>query len=63
MCIIILSISQNIVTHMTIARQQLGKHNPGVTLSTKEGHPSLGNRPINPFPWRQILGKQPIVRL
>jgi hypothetical protein len=34
-------------THMPIARQRLGKHIPEVTLSTIEGHPSLGNGPIN----------------
>jgi hypothetical protein len=32
---------------MTVALQRLGKHSPGVTLSTTEGHPLLGNRPIN----------------
>jgi hypothetical protein len=32
---------------MTIAGQRLGKHSPGVTLSTIEGHPLLGNGPIN----------------
>jgi hypothetical protein len=32
---------------MTIARKLLGKHNPGVTLPTIEGHPLLGNGPIN----------------
>jgi hypothetical protein len=50
----------NIVTHMTIARQRLGKYIPGVTLSTVEGYPSLGNGIINThsrtreekcFPW------------
>jgi hypothetical protein len=32
---------------MTIARQRLGKHSPGVTLSTIEGHRLLGNETIN----------------
>jgi hypothetical protein len=63
MCIIILGISQNVAIHMTIVRQQLGKHIPGVTFSTIEGHPLLGNGPINTFPRRQILCKQPIARL
>jgi hypothetical protein len=31
---------------MTIPNQRLGKHIPGVTLSTI-GHPLLGNGPIN----------------
>jgi hypothetical protein len=31
---------------MIIARQQFGKHIPGVTL-TKIGRPLLGNEPIN----------------
>jgi hypothetical protein len=35
------------VTHMTIARQRLGKHIPGVTLSTIKGHPLLGNGSID----------------
>jgi hypothetical protein len=35
------------VTHMNIARQRLGKHIPEVTLSIIEGHPLLGNGPIN----------------
>jgi hypothetical protein len=30
-----------------IAMQWLGKHSPGVTFSTTEGHPLLGNGPIN----------------
>jgi hypothetical protein len=34
------------VTHMTIARQRIGKHSPGVTLSTI-GHSLLDNGPIN----------------
>jgi hypothetical protein len=38
---------QNILTYMTIARQRLGKNVPEVTLSTIEGHPLLGNEPIN----------------
>jgi hypothetical protein len=37
----------NIVTHMTIARQRLGKHCPGITLSTIEEYPLLGNGSIN----------------
>jgi hypothetical protein len=36
----------NIVTHMPLARQRLGKHIPEVTLSTTEGHPLLGKGPI-----------------
>jgi hypothetical protein len=32
---------------MTITRQRLGKHIPEVMLSTIEGHPLLGNGPIN----------------
>jgi hypothetical protein len=28
---------------MPVSRQRLGKHIPEVTLSTIEGHPSLGN--------------------
>jgi hypothetical protein len=31
---------------MPIARQRGGKHIPEFTLSTKEGHPFLGNGPI-----------------
>jgi hypothetical protein len=38
---------ESVVTHMLIARQRLGKHIPEVTLSTIEGHPLLGNGPIN----------------
>jgi hypothetical protein len=36
-----------IVTHMPFGRQRLGKHIPKITLSTIEGHPLLGNGPIN----------------
>jgi hypothetical protein len=39
--------SQNIVTHMTIARQLLGKNIPEVSLSTMERYPLLGNKPMN----------------
>jgi hypothetical protein len=35
------------VMHMTSDRQRLGKNIPEVTLSTIEGHPLLGNEPIN----------------
>jgi hypothetical protein len=36
-----------IVTHMTIARQRLGKNIPAVTVSTiLEGHPLLSNESI-----------------
>jgi hypothetical protein len=35
------------MTHMTIARQRLGKHIPKVSLSTIQGHQLLGNEPIN----------------
>jgi hypothetical protein len=38
---------QHIVTYMPIARQRFGKHIPEVTLSTIEGHPLLGNEPLN----------------
>jgi hypothetical protein len=38
---------EDIVTHMTIARQRLGKDIPEVTLSIIEVHPLLGNEPIN----------------
>jgi hypothetical protein len=41
---------QDIVKHMTIARQRLGKHILKVMLSTKEGHPLPGNGPLNKFP-------------
>jgi hypothetical protein len=50
---------------MTIAKQRLGKHSSGVTLSTTEGYPLLGNRPINThsstteekcFPWGLCRG-------
>jgi hypothetical protein len=37
----------SIVMHMTIARQRPCKHSLGVTLSTIEGHPLLGNGPLN----------------
>jgi hypothetical protein len=48
----------NIVMHMHIARQRIGKHIPEVTLPTI-GHPLLSNGPINThsdnkirrFPW------------
>jgi hypothetical protein len=33
----------DIVTHMTIARQRLGKHIPGVTLSKIEGQSRILN--------------------
>jgi hypothetical protein len=36
-----------IVTHMSIARQQLGKHIPEVTLSTIERHQLADNGYIN----------------
>jgi hypothetical protein len=36
----------DIVTHMTIARQRLSKHIPGVTLSTIGENPLLDNKPI-----------------
>jgi hypothetical protein len=39
--------SNDIVTHMPIARQRLGKHIPQVTLSTIEEHPLLSNGTIN----------------
>jgi hypothetical protein len=48
------------VRHVTIARRRLGERVPGVTLSTTEGHPLLGNVSINKhsrtieekcFPW------------
>jgi hypothetical protein len=39
--------SNDIVTHMSIAKQRLGKHIPEVTLSTIEEHPLLGKGPIN----------------
>jgi hypothetical protein len=32
---------------MTIARERLGKHSPGITLSTIQGHPLLRDGPIN----------------
>jgi hypothetical protein len=32
---------------MPIARQRLGEHIPEVRFSTIEGHPLLGNGPIN----------------
>jgi hypothetical protein len=35
------------VTQMTIAKQQLCKHIPGVTLSTIQEHPSRGREPPN----------------
>jgi hypothetical protein len=37
----------NIVTHMSIARQRLGKNIPEVKISTIEEHPLLGKEPIN----------------
>jgi hypothetical protein len=37
----------HIVTYMTTAKQRLGKHIPEVTFATIEGHPLLGNGPIN----------------
>jgi hypothetical protein len=43
----------NIVTHMTIAKQMLGKHIPEVTLSTIEGHPFLSNETINIYSSQQ----------
>jgi hypothetical protein len=36
-----------ILTHMTIARPRLCKNFPEVKLLTIEGHPLLGNGPIN----------------
>jgi hypothetical protein len=41
---------KNIMTHMTIDRQRLRKTIPEVTLSTMEGFPLLGNRPLNTHP-------------
>jgi hypothetical protein len=38
--------AKNIVTHMTTARQQLGKNIPEATLSTIE-HPLLGDEQIS----------------
>jgi hypothetical protein len=51
----------NTVTHMTIARQRLGKHIPGVMLSTTEGHTLLGNGHSRTteekyFPWGLCRG-------
>jgi hypothetical protein len=43
------------MTHMTIARQRLGKHIPNVTLPTIEGHSLLGNEPINTHSWKQKM--------
>jgi hypothetical protein len=37
----------NTMTHMPIATQRLSKHDPEVTLSKIEDHPSPGNGPIN----------------
>jgi hypothetical protein len=34
--------TENIVTHMSHARQRLGKHVPEVRLSTREGHLKAG---------------------
>jgi hypothetical protein len=38
---------------MRIARQRFGKHIPKVRLSTIEGHPLLGNGPINRYSLQQ----------
>jgi hypothetical protein len=46
--------NNNNVTHITIARQRLGKHIPEVMLSTKEGHPLPGNGSLNIFPQQRI---------
>jgi hypothetical protein len=40
----------NIVMHMTIARQRLSKRVPVVTLTTMEGRPLLGKGSLNTFP-------------
>jgi hypothetical protein len=41
-----MSMLPNTVTHMTIARQRLGKHIPKIMLLIIK-HPLLGNEPIN----------------
>jgi hypothetical protein len=46
--------NNNIVTHIPIARQRLGKHIPEVMLSTIEGHRLPGNGSLNTFPPQQI---------
>jgi hypothetical protein len=40
----------NIVPHMTIARQRFDKHISEVTLSTVEGHLLLCSRSVGTFP-------------
>jgi hypothetical protein len=35
---------------MTVARQRLGRHIPGIALSIVEGHPLPGNRSLDTFP-------------
>jgi hypothetical protein len=45
----------NIVIHMIIAMQRLGKCIPYVMLSTIEGHPLLGNEPINIHSYRKCF--------
>jgi hypothetical protein len=42
-----------IVTHTPDTGQRLGKHIPGVTLSTLEEFPLLSNGPINTHSWQQ----------
>jgi hypothetical protein len=46
-CNQLFSEEEYIVTYRPIARQWFGKNIPEVTLSTTEGHPLLGNEPIN----------------
>jgi hypothetical protein len=47
----------NIVTHITIARQRLGKHVPEVTLSTMEENMLLGSGSLGMF-LQQRIGVQ-----
>jgi hypothetical protein len=44
----------NIVTHMTIARQRLGKRIPELTLSIIVGRPLLGSESLGTFPQQRI---------
>jgi hypothetical protein len=44
------TLEHSIVTHMTIARQRIGKHISEVTLSTVEGYPLLGSKSLGTLP-------------
>jgi hypothetical protein len=48
----IINCQHHIVTDMSTARQQIGKHIPEVPLSKIEGRPLLCNGPINTHSWQ-----------